>query len=142
MNISPAEGVGTRREARERALAILYEAELKEESPVAIMDGLPVEEDDFAADLVAGVARFQEDIDALITRFAKDWALERMPVVDRTLLRIGVYELSHRPDIPLGATISEAVELAKRYSTDDSGKFINGMLARIGAELRPSEPDS
>ena len=58
-------------------------------------------------------------------------------MIDRSLLRMGIYELAHRPDVPTGAVISEAVELAKRYSTDDSGKFVNGMLARIAEELRP-----
>ena len=63
-----------------------------------------------------------------------------MPAIDRTLLRIGTYELGHRQDVPTGAVISEAVELAKRYSTDDSGKFVNGLLARIAKEVCPGEP--
>jgi hypothetical protein len=63
-----------------------------------------------------------------------------MPAIDRTLLRIGTYELGHRADVPTGAVISEAVELAKRYSTDDSGKFVNGLLARIAREVRPHDP--
>ena len=75
-------------------------------------------------------------MDALITRFAKGWTIERMPVIDRTLLRMAIYELVHRADVPTAAIISEAVELAKRYSTDDSGKFVNGMLSRIAKELR------
>ncbi len=133
-----ADGVGTRREARERALSLLYEADLKSESPDDVLAQLPLEPEEFVVDLVAGVNKHRDEIDALLVRYAKGWTLERMPVIDRTLLRIGVYELAHRPDIPLGATISEAVELAKRYSTDDSGKFVNGMLARIGEELRPS----
>lgn len=136
-----ADGVGTRREARERALSLLYEADLKSESPDDVLAQLPLEPEAFVVDLVVGVSKHRDEIDALLVRYAKGWTLERMPVIDRTLLRIGVYELAHRPDIPLGATISEAVELAKRYSTDDSGKFVNGMLARIGEELRP-EPDS
>ncbi|MGK2958929.1 MAG: transcription antitermination factor NusB [Acidimicrobiales bacterium] len=138
MSGSAADGIGTRREARERALSLLYEADLKADSPDQVLAALPLEPEAFVVDLVAGVGKYKDEIDALLTRYAKGWTLERMPVVDRTLLRIGVYELAHRPDIPLGATISEAVELAKRYSTDDSGKFINGMLARIAEELRPS----
>jgi hypothetical protein len=63
-----------------------------------------------------------------------------MPAIDRTLLRIATYELAHRDDVPTGAIISEAVELAKRYSTDDSGKFVNGLLARIAREVRPHDP--
>ena len=79
----------------------------------------------------------QQQVDGYIRRFAKDWSLERMPVVDRNLLRIGVYELVHRPDVPTAAVISEAVELARRYSTEESGRFVNGMLGRIAEEVRP-----
>ncbi len=131
-------GVGSRREARERALSLLYEAEAKTETPAEVVASLPLEPDPFAGDLVLGVGVHQEELDALIRRFSRGWALERMPVIDRALLRIGIYELAHRPDVPIGATISEAVELAKRYSTDDSGKFVNGMLSRIAEELRPA----
>jgi N utilization substance protein B len=131
------DSVGTRREARERALTLLYEADAKQVEPQAVLADqvLPLEE--FAADLVGGVGSNLDESDALIRRFSKGWALERMPVIDRTLLRMAIYELAHRPDVPTAAIISEAVELAKRYSTDDSGKFVNGMLARIADELRP-----
>lgn len=129
------EGIGTRREARERALSILYEAELKDSPPEVILATLPISSDDFASELVTGVGQNIAELDETIARFAKDWKLDRMPVIDLTLLRIGVYELAYRHDIPLGATISEAVELAKRYSTEDSGRFINGVLARVGEEL-------
>ena len=133
-------GLGSRREARERALSLLYEAEAKGETPDRVLDGLPVAPEPFAADLVSGVGEHGAEIDGLIRRFAKGWSLERMPSIDRTLLRIATYELGHRSDVPTGAVISEAVELAKRYSTDDSGKFVNGLLARIAKELRPGEP--
>ena len=89
------------------------------------------------ADLVGGVGKHQEEVDGYIRRFAKDWTLERMPVIDRNLLRIGVYELVHRLDVPTAAAISEAVELARRYSTEESGRFVNGMLGRIAEEVRP-----
>jgi N utilization substance protein B len=131
--------VGTRREARERALSLLYEAEAKSASPAAVLDNQVLAPEAFAADLVAGVEEHQAEVDGLIRQFAKGWTLERMPVIDRTLLRMAIYELGHRPDVPTGAVISEAVELAKRYSTDDSGKFINGMLSRIAKELRTTE---
>jgi N utilization substance protein B len=78
----------------------------------------------------------RDEIDALITKFADRWSIDRMPVIDRNLLRIAVYELGWKPEIPLGVAISEAVDLAKRYSTDDSGRFVNGMLGRIGEHLR------
>ena len=102
-----------------------------------MLDELPVPPDPFAGDLVAGVGDHQDEIDDRIRRFARGWALERMPVVDRTVLRMAIYELVHRPDVPTAAVISEAVELAKRYSTDDSGRFVNGMLSNIALEVRP-----
>jgi N utilization substance protein B len=134
--MSAAGGLGSRREARERALSLLYEAETKDCPPGDVLAGLPVPPDPFAGDLVAGVGDHLGDLDERIRRFARGWALERMPVVDRTLLRMAVYELEHRPDVPTGVIISEAVELAKRYSTDDSGRFVNGMLSSIAEEVR------
>jgi N utilization substance protein B len=127
---------GNRRQARERALSLLYEAEAKGCKPSEVLAALPIEPDPFAAELVSGVGDHQAEVDDYIRRFARDWSLERMPAVDRTLLRIGVYELAHRPDVPTGAVISEAVELAQRYSTDESGRFVNGMLGRIAEEVR------
>ena len=129
--------LGTRRQARELALSLLYEADTKAAPPGTILAEFPIDPDPFAADLVAGVGEHQEEIDELIRRFAKDWTLERMPVIDRNLLRIGVYELLQRPDVPTAAVISEAVELARRYSTEESGRFVNGMLGRIAEEVRP-----
>jgi N utilization substance protein B len=129
--------LGTRRQARELALSLLYEADAKSATPAAVLAEFPIDPDPFAADLVAGVGDHQSEIDDLLRRFAKDWTLERMPVVDRSLLRIGAYELLQRPDVPTAAVISEAVELARRYSTEESGRFVNGMLARIASEVRP-----
>lgn len=130
------DGIGTRREARERALSLLYEAEQRGFHPLAaIVDDLPVPPEPFAGELVVGVSDHGDEIDALIRRFSVSWPLERMPAIDRALLRIGVYELAYT-DVPVGACISEAVELAKRYSTDDSHKFVNGMLSSIAAEVR------
>ena len=133
----PPGGVGTRREGRERALSLLYEAEVKEQTPAVTLADLPLQAEPFVADLVEGVGRHQARIDALIERFAIDWTLDRMPAIDRNLLRLAVYELLERPDVPLGAVISEAVELARRYSTDESGRFVNGVLASVAAEVRP-----
>lgn len=129
--------LGTRREARERALGLLYEADAKGVTPDEVIAEQPVPPDEFAIDIVHGVGVHQEQTDELIRRYAKGWTLERMPVIDRTLVRMAIYELAHRPDVPTAAIISEAVELAKRYSTDDSGRFVNGMLGRIAEELRP-----
>jgi N utilization substance protein B len=132
--------VGTRREERERALSLLYEAEAKDLRAAALLAQLPVSPEPFVVDLVTGVDGNRDRIDELISRHAIDWTLERMPAVDRNILRLGSYELLERHDVPLGAVISEAVELAKRYSTDESGRFVNGMLASIAAETRPSTP--
>jgi len=128
--------LGTRRQARERALSLLYEAEVKGVGPDIVLSGLPVVPDGFTVELVSGVGDHGDEIDGWLRRFARDWALERMPAIDRTLLRIGVFELVHRPDVPTGVVISEAVDLAQRYSTDDSGRFVNGVLAAVAAEAR------
>jgi N utilization substance protein B len=131
--------VGTRREARERALSLLYEADAKADTPSAVLADLPVAPEPFVVDLVAGVWDHRVRIDDLIERFAIDWTLERMPVIDRSILRMGTYELLERADVPTGAVLSEAVELAKRYSTEESGRFVNGVLGAIAAEIRPKE---
>jgi len=130
--------VGTRREARERALSLLYEAESKDTSPAAVLAALPVAPAEFAGALVAGVGDHVAELDKWIAGYARDWTIERMPALDRALLRMGIYELLYRPDVPTGAVISEAVELAQRYSTDESSRFVNGMLARIAEAVRGS----
>ena len=130
-------GIGSRREARERAFGLLYEAETKDITPSAVVADLPVPPEDFTLELIEGVETNQVELDATIRRFARDWKLERMPALDRALLRLGTFELVHRADIPTGAVISEAVELAKRFSTDESGRFVNGMLSAVAAEARP-----
>ena len=134
------DGVGTRREARERALNVLYEADAKSLTPVEALAQLPLEPDEFAVDIIRGVGEHQPELDGYIRRFARGWALERMPVIDRTILRMAIYELVNRRDVPTGAVISEAVELAKRFSTEDSGRFVNGMLASVAEEVR-TPPD-
>jgi transcription antitermination protein NusB len=139
---------GSRRQARERALSLLYEAESKDATPAAVLAALPVEPAPFAVDVVSGVGEHLDELDTWITSYAKDWTIDRMPALDRALLRMGVFELLHRPDVPTGAIISEAVELAQRFSTDESSRFVNGMLARIAEAVRtvggepPSSPVS
>ena len=130
-------GIGSRREDRERALSLLYEADAKGLTPQGLLDELPVAPPPFVADLVQGASREQAAIDELIARYAIDWAVDRMPVIDRTLLRLAVYELRSRPDVLVAAVISEAVDLAKRYSTDESGRFVNGVLSSVAKEVRP-----
>ncbi len=130
---------GSRRGARERALSLLYEAEAKDLTPAALLAELPVDPEPFVADLVAGVGGSQPAIDELIARFAVDWAVDRMAAVDRNVLRLAVYELRDRPETPVGVVISEAVELAKRYSTDESARFVNGILASVASAVRPQD---
>ena len=90
-----------------------------------------VDPDVYARKLFEGCDAHREEIDALIRKYSEHWALERMPVIDRALLRIGTYELAWVADTPTAVVITEAVELAKEYSTKDSGRFVNGLLARI-----------
>lgn len=132
--------VGSRRSARERALALLYEADAKGQSPGHILADVPVEPEPFVVTIVEGVEANGARIDGLIADHAFDWTLDRMPVVDRTLLRMATFELLALDDVPTAVVISEAVDLAKQYSTDESGRFVNGVLAAIATELRPSSP--
>jgi transcription antitermination protein NusB len=125
-----------RREARERALSLLYEAESKGISADAVIAELPVKPDAFATGLVLGVGSDQARIDSLISSHAIGWAMERMPVVDRALLRMATYELLAHEDVPTAVVISEAVDLATQYSTDESGRFVNGVLAAIATDVR------
>lgn len=129
---------GSRREARERALSLLYEADAKDITPAALLHEIPVEPPAYVISLVAGVGDRRQQIDELIGRFAIDWTIDRMPVIDRMVVRMATFELLCRPDVPTGVVISEAIELAKRYSTDESGRFVNGILASIAAEIRPT----
>lgn len=130
-----------RRAARERALSLLYEAEAKGATGAEILDSLPVEADDFAVSLVSAVDQHRDRIDGLLTRFAKGWTLARMPALDRAALRMGTAELIARPDVPTGVILAETVDLASRFSTDDSGRFVNGLLARIAEEVRSGVVD-
>jgi len=129
--------VPTRRAARERALELAYECEQRGLSAAELLAELPVDPDEYARRLVEGIDDHRDEIDALIRKYSEHWALERMPVIDRALLRIGTYELGWIPETPTAVVITEAVELAKDYSTKDSGRFVNGLLARITEKIRP-----
>ncbi len=126
----------TRREARERALGLAYEAEIRGVDLAAIVGEQLVRPDEYACRLIEGVAEHADEIDALLRKYSEHWALERMPVVDRTLLRMSTFELGWVPEVPAAAVITEAVELAKQYSTKDSGRFVNGLLGRLAEQLR------
>jgi N utilization substance protein B len=130
-----------RSKARKRALDVLFEAEIRGE-PLLELLALRVGEASppvsaYAAELVRGVSEHKQQIDQLLAAHAQGWTLDRMPAVDRNILRIGAYELLWRDDIPDPVAISEAVQLAGDLSTDDSSGFVNGLLAKI-LELKPT----
>jgi transcription antitermination protein NusB len=132
--------MGARSKARKRAVDILYEAELRDRDAVTVLADRLADPDlsplnDYTVTLVEGVAEHRDRIDELITEHAKGWTLARMPAVDRAVLRLGLYELLWADDVDAAVAIDEAVELAKSLSTDDSPRFINGVLGRI-TELR------
>jgi transcription antitermination protein NusB len=130
--------VAARSKARKRALDILFEADLRGLPTLQLLSerqslgDVPVQP--YAAELVRGVATHSERIDELLSWNLVDWTLDRMPAVDRNILRIGVYELLWADDVPDGVAISEAVTLAQDLSTDNSPPFVNGVLARIKAD--------
>jgi transcription antitermination protein NusB len=127
-----------RRKARKRALDVLYEADLRDLPPRQVLTTYAdrIEKPrpdhmDYTVMLVEGVAEHLDRIDELLASYAEGWTLDRMPVVDRNLARIAVYELLYVPEIDDPVAITEAVELAKQMSTDDSPRFLNGILGRI-----------
>jgi transcription antitermination protein NusB len=129
-----------RSDARERALYLLYEADAKGISPVDALELQIVEPDELTSTLLRGVADHRDRLDEAIAARAAGWTLERMPVLDLSVLRIGAFELAERPDVPVAVVIDEAVELAKRFSTDASGRFVNGVLSALAEDLRPAGP--
>lgn len=128
-----------RSEARERALYLLYEAESKGITPVEAVELQVIEPDHLTQLLVRGVAEHRDDLDEAIAGRATGWTIDRMPVIDLNVLRIGAFELAHRPDVPTAVVLDEAVELAKQFSTDDSGRFVNGVLSALVDELRSAD---
>ena len=132
--------MSARSKARKRALDILFQADVRGDLPATILAaearraaGEPARQASwlYAREIVDGVIDNQDAIDEQITTFAKDWSLARMPAVDRAVLRIATWELLYNDDVPAAVAIDEAVELAKEFSTDDSGAFVHGVLARI-----------
>jgi transcription antitermination protein NusB len=126
-----------RSDARERALYLLYEAHSKGIDPADTIELQVIEPDELTSELVRGVGVHRERIDAEIGRRAKGWTLARMPVLDLNIMRLATFELLERPHVPVAVVLDEAVELAKRFSTDDSGRFVNGVLAAISRDLPP-----
>ena len=135
--------MGARTKARKRALDLLFEAEqrgvdaadLLRERLAAPVTEAPLSE--FTADLVTGVVEHWSQVDELITTYSQGWTLQRMPAVDRAILRLGAYEVLFSTDVPEPVAISEWVGLATELSTDDSPRFVNGLLARL-VEVKPT----
>ncbi|GAA3770737.1 transcription antitermination factor NusB [Plantactinospora mayteni] len=134
----PKQQMPARRKARKRALDVLYEADLRDRPVPEVLAGYlqrleqpRPEHLGYAVGLIEGVAEHQARIDELIDSYAEGWTLDRMPVVDRNLARIAIYELLYIHEIDDAVAISEAVELARQMSTDDSPRFLNGILGRI-----------
>ncbi len=124
-----------RRLARELALQTLYSVEVGRHEPAQaladVAEGADLGEDRaFVRDLVLGTLESSEECDSVIVPLLQGWTIERLPTLDRLLLRMGVYELRHRRETPPAVVINEAVELAKKFSTEDSGRFVNGVLDR------------
>ena len=125
-----------RRKARHQALHILYQREITEEALSRILshgsysaeDGEPTE---FCREILGGVEAHQARIDSIIEDISENWALSRMPLVDRNILRLAVFEMLYRDDVPDSVSINEAVEMAKVYGGEDSSKFVNGILGRL-----------
>ena len=140
--------MAARSKARKRAVDVLYEADLRGTDPVATLADRralgdpPVNE--YTVELIEGLQQHHERIDEILAEYAEGWSVARMPDVDRAVLRLAVYELLWRDDVPGAVVIDEAVELAKSLSTDESPRFVNGVLARIlrnEPAFRSSESD-
>jgi N utilization substance protein B len=127
--------VAARSKARKRAVDVLYEADLRSTDALGVLadrrtlGDVPLNE--YTVELVEGVQANRVRVDEILSEYAEGWTLDRMPDVDRAVLRLAVYELLWRDDVPAAVVIDEAVELAKSLSTDESPRFVNGVLARV-----------
>jgi transcription antitermination protein NusB len=135
--MASSERADRRSDARERVLYLLYEARQKDLPVGEVLAAQVVAPDELTTMLVTGVAAHRDRLDAAIAERAEGWSLARMPLLDLDVLRLGAFELAERPDVPVAVVIDEAVELAKRFSTDNSGRFVNGVLSALAAQLRP-----
>jgi N utilization substance protein B len=133
-NSKPGEDV--RSSARERAVHFLYEAESRSLPVSEIVSAQVLAVDDLVSSLTAGVASRQSQLDEMITEHSHTWTIHRMPAIDRNVLRLAIYELIDRPEVPTAVVINEAVELAKRFSTEESGRYVNGVLSAIAKQVR------
>lgn len=141
--------MGKRRKSREFALQILFQLDITKEDPLKALNCSKEFflknniYDDFTQKLVLGVCDHCKEIDKIIERFSENWRIDRMGVVDRNILRLAVFELLYCEDIPPKVTLNEAIDLGKKFGTEDSGSFINGILDRIQNEFvrKPLNPN-
>jgi len=137
--------MGNRHKAREFTLQILYQFDFLESDVGEIKElfwrdiSAPDEVRTFSDRLVDGVIDHQREIDVLLSKYSENWTLERMTGVDRNILRIAVFEILHCDEIPKNVTINEAVEIGKRFGSEDSGAFINGIIDKIARDFKPDE---
>ena len=133
--------MSARSKARRRALDILFESTQRDMPALEVIRARREKTDmviaDYTVDVVEGVLEHQEQIDEFLSTYSQGWTLDRMPAVDLMILRIGSWELLYNDDVPDGVAVSEAVELAKMLSTDESPKFVNGLLGRL-QQLKPT----
>ena len=129
-------GDDVRGTARERAVHFLYEAESRSLPVAQIVSGQVLVVDDLVLQLTTCVATRQIEIDEMIVEYSHTWTIQRMPAIDRNVLRLAIYELLDRQDVPVAVIINEAVELAKRFSTEESGRYVNGLLSAIAKKVR------
>jgi len=136
--------VTSRRHARRIAIDILYQADVTDADPAVVLAewidaGRSVSP--FSVELVEGVEEHLPEIDLLLEEHSEGWTVARMAALDRTILRVAVHELRHRPDIPPSVAISEAVEAATDLSSEGAPRFVNGILGKIASEMRPAVAD-
>lgn len=129
-----------RTEGRRQAVQVLYQSEILEEDPAKIIDGGQLASETqlltkYARRLIEGATKNKDAIDAQIVEASENWALDRMPIVDRSLLRMAAYEMQFVDEVPISVSINEAVNLAKEFGGEDSPRFINGILGRIATKL-------
>lgn len=131
----PSAGPG-RHEARERVLGLLYEAESRGLGADELLSKLPLRPAPYAVEAFQGIEARRAEIDEVVERHSDGWAVTRMPMVDRAILRLSTWELFARADVPTAVVIDEAVELAKEYSTERSPAFVNGVIDAVAREVR------
>ena len=132
--------MGKRRRSREIILKLLYQKELNEQNPEDMLEQFWYEREEneevkiFVTSIFCGVNESKDELDTWIMKYSKNWDLNRLSIIDKCILRLSVYELLHRKDIPPKVSINEAIDISKKYSNADAGKFINGILDKVSKE--------